>query len=99
MHELRLRNLHERHRALTIAVGGSYEEAASVCLQRHHQSPVEVVLSDNGAQSLAIVTWIPPDQRTCDAWANVTDASLPALAGVIGFAERLLMIRDVSEAS
>jgi hypothetical protein len=179
MQELRLRNLHERHRALTIAVGGSYEEAASVCLQRHHESPVEVVVSDNGAQSLATVSWILPDERTRDAWANVTDAteagayacviagvealrglvavrraetttgadyyialpgaglddledcqrlevsgvdhgdhrevlkrlnlkvrqardgnsSLPALAGVIGFAERLLMIRDVLEAS
>jgi hypothetical protein len=175
--ELPLRNLHERHRALTVAVGGSYEEAAAVCLQRHHQPPTELTLSDNGAQSARDVSWTPPNERTRGAWANTTDAteagacacviagvetlrgllavrraetgtgadyyigplgagandledcrrlevsgvdqgderevlrrlnqkvrqardgssSLPALAGVIGFAERLLVIQDVSE--
>ena len=179
MPELPLRNLHERHRALTVAVGGSYEEAAAVCLQRHHEPPVELTLSDNGTHSLRNVNWIPPDERTRDAWANSTDAteagayacviagvealrglvavrraetgtgadyyigplgagvidledcirlevsgvdhgdhrevlkrlnlkvrqardgssSVPALAGVIGFAERLLMIQDVSESA
>ncbi len=73
--ELPLRNLHERHRGLTAAIAGSYEEAASVCLQRHHLPPVEVATSDDGSRSAAIVDWVPPDQRTRDAWANETDAT------------------------
>jgi hypothetical protein len=171
--------MHERHRALTVAVAGSYEEAAAVCFDRHHQSPVELTLSDNGTGSPADVHWIAPDARTRQAWANSTDtteagaygcviagvealrellavrraetgtgadyyigpagsgvtdledcfrlevsgvdqgdhrevvkrlglkiqqaregnSSLPALAGVIGFAEKVLMIRDVPESS
>jgi hypothetical protein len=177
MSQLPLRNLHEHHRALTVAVGGSYEEAAAVCLQRHHAPPTELTLFDNDTRSIREVSWMPPDERTRNAWANTTDAteagayacviagvetlrglvavrraetgtgadyyigpvgagmsdledcyrlevsgvdqgdhreilkrlhlkvrqardgnsSLPALAGVMGFAERLLMVQDVSE--
>jgi hypothetical protein len=179
MQDLPLLNLHERHRALTEAIAGSYEEAAAVCLHRHHQAPIEITLSDNGSRSHVAVTWAPPDHRTRDAWANAIDAteagayacviagvevlrdlvavrraetttgadyyiapvdagiddledcyrleisgvdqgdhrevlkrlnlkvrqardgnsSLPALAGVVGFAARLLMIQDVTESS
>jgi hypothetical protein len=73
--ELPLRDLHERHRALTVPIAGGYEEAASVCLQRHHTPPVDVTLADNGTRSSASVDWIPPDERTRDAWANETDAT------------------------
>ena len=56
--ELSLRNLHERHRALTVPLAGTYEEAASVCLQRHHTPPVDVILADNGSRSSASVNWV-----------------------------------------
>lgn len=83
MSELPLSNLHERHRALTIAVGGGYEEAASVCLQRHHVPPVDLTLSDNGSGSSRRVDWVPPDQRTRDAWANLTDATEAGAYGCV----------------
>jgi hypothetical protein len=72
---IRLDAMHERHRALTPSIAGSYREAASVCLSRHHTSPVEVTLSDNGNELLAELAWEAPDQRTLDAWANTTDAT------------------------
>ena len=88
--ELPLRNLHERHRALTVPIAGGYEEAASVCLQRHHTPPVDVTLADNGSRSSATVDWAPPDQRTRDAWANETDATeAGAYASVIAGVEAL----------
>ena len=65
----------ERHRALTPAVAGSYREAAAVCLNRHHASPVQVTLSDNGNESLADLMWPAPDKRTLAAWANTTDTT------------------------
>lgn len=81
--ELPLRNLHERHRALTVPIAGSQEEAASVCLQRHHTPPVEVTLADNASRSSAIVNWVPPDQQTLDAWANQTDATEAGACGCV----------------
>jgi len=175
---LRIEAMHERHRALPPPVDAYFEQAASVCLSRHHAPPVQVTLNDNGTEVLAEVNWTAPDARTLDAWANARVAtehgaygcviagveelrglvavrradtptgadyyigppgtsqydledclrlevsgvdagdqrevsrrllqkvqqareggsSLPALAGVIGFSARLLMLRDVTEA-
>ena len=83
MSELPLRNLHERHRALTVAVAGSYEEAAAVCLQRHHTSPVDLTLANNGSRSVSRVDWTPPDNRTRDAWANEIDATEAGAYGCV----------------
>lgn len=80
---LNLEAMHERHRALTPAVAGSYQEAAAVCLNRHHVPPMQVTLSDNGTESPAEVTWIPPDLRTRDAWANGTDATEAGAYGCV----------------
>jgi hypothetical protein len=67
--------MHLRHRALTPHIAGSYCEAAAVCLSRHHSSPVEVMLSDNGTESLGVLAWVEPDSRVLSAWANKTDAT------------------------
>jgi hypothetical protein len=81
--ELPLQNLHERHRALTVPIACTYEEAASVCLQRHHTPPADVILADNGSRSAASVNWTSPDQRTRDAWANDTDATRDGAYGCV----------------
>jgi hypothetical protein len=82
--------MHERHRALTPSIAGGYEEAASVCLSRHHTSPAKVTLSDNGCESSADVAWTEPEQRVWDAWANSTDTTeAGAYACVIAGIEEL----------
>ena len=83
MSQLSVRNLHERHRGLTAAVAGSYEEAAAVCLHRHHTPPVDLTLSDQGARSSSSIDWVPPDDRTRDAWANETDATEAGAYGCV----------------
>jgi hypothetical protein len=70
--------MHERHRALTPAVAANYEEAASVCLARHHSSPVAIALSDNDSVTQAEASWSEPDARVRDAWANELDATRDA---------------------
>ena len=65
MSQLPLYLMHERHRALTVAVAGSYQEAAAVCFNRHHQSPVEITLSDNGVESQTEVHWALPILGRC----------------------------------
>lgn len=72
---LRIDAMHERHRALTPSLSGSYHEAAAVCLSRHHTPPVAITLSDNGVESSADVAWDVPDERILDAWANATDTT------------------------
>lgn len=79
---INLESMHERHRALTVAVAGAYKEAASVCLSRHHAPPLVIILSDNGAQGEAEVVWNVPDSRTIGAWANTTDTTE---SGAYGF--------------
>jgi hypothetical protein len=64
-----------RHPALTPPIAGTYREAACVCLNRYHSSPSEIMLSDNGAQSLAELAWTEPDSRILGAWSNTTDAT------------------------
>jgi len=80
---LNLQAMHERHRALTLHVAGGYQEAAGVCLSRHHMPPVEITLSDDGVESPAEVTWVPPDPRTRGAWANATDATAAGAYGCV----------------
>jgi hypothetical protein len=67
--------MHERHRALTPSIAGAYEEAASVCLNRHHASPLVITLSNNGTESAAELSWAAPTSRVLDAWANTIDAT------------------------
>jgi|SRR5581483_3508993 hypothetical protein len=82
--------LEQRHYGLTAAVAGAYKEAASVCLNRHHGSPIELTLSDNGTESAAELAWSAPDDRTMGAWANDTDATeAGAYACVIASLEEL----------
>lgn len=67
--------MHERHYALTDVVAGSYEQAADVCLSRHHDSPVTITIADNGKESNAEILWTAPTARVLAAWANTDDAT------------------------
>ncbi|MGB7284478.1 MAG: hypothetical protein WBE13_19595 [Candidatus Acidiferrum sp.] len=90
MADLNIDAMHQRHRALTDSLAGSYREAASVCLSRHHSPPVQVSISDNASDSVANLVWPVPDTRTLHAWANEIDATeAGAYACVIAAVELL----------
>ena len=72
---LPFQNLHERHVGLTPRVAGSYEEAARVCLDRHHRSPQEFELTDDNLGKVILVVWEPTDARCRNAWNNEIDAT------------------------
>jgi hypothetical protein len=72
---LPLQDLDIRHRGLTQAVADSYVEAARVCLDRHHQSPVPFDIRNGKAVTEAVAQWNKTDERTQSAWANETDAT------------------------
>lgn len=72
-----------RHSGISIGVGLSYEEAARVCLDRHHGSPVIVKIRDNIAESEASAEWLVADEALKHAWANEIDTTE---AGAYGLA-------------
>ena len=72
---LRLDAMHERHPGLTAAVASGYEEAASVCLSRHHEPPTELTLTLGDDSQGADVDWDVPSEKVRAAWANSTDTT------------------------
>jgi hypothetical protein len=68
--------LHERHPGVTEAVGRNYAEAAAVCFDRHHNSPVDaLVTADATHDRVYSVSWPKPSTRQGAAWANRDDAT------------------------
>jgi hypothetical protein len=72
-----------RHRGLTPAIAGTYREAASVCLSRHHSPPIDMTLSDNGRRLPAELAWTAPDERVDGAWANTIDTTEAGAYGCV----------------
>lgn len=73
--KLLLCDLAERHQGLTAAIAASYWEAARVCLDRHHNPPVEFELDNSGQKVKAATEWEVTDARTRSAWANEIDTT------------------------
>lgn len=80
--KLRLDALHERHTGLTASLGGTFFEAASVCLSRHYDSPVDMKVVCNGDASTQSVEFLKPDGRVLNAWANDIDTTESGAYGV-----------------
>lgn len=95
--KFRLDALHERHSGLTASLGGTYSEAASVCLSRHHNSPVDINIVCNGGASTQSVEFQKPDTRVLNAWANDIDTTESGAYGVslaaVEIEESLVAIR------
>jgi hypothetical protein len=68
-------NLAERHPGITASIGASYEEAARVCLDRHHTSPTKIEIRNADATDQAPAAWTPTNDRTRKAWANEIDTT------------------------
>ena len=80
---LQFSDLSARHIGVSDGLSTAYLEAISVCLDRHHSSPQEFQLRDNGRPEVAAARWMATDTRTKNAWANDDDATE---AGAYGLA-------------
>lgn len=67
---LPIHDMHERHPGLTEATASSNSEALRVCLDRHHQSPTDFDIINDGQTLSAEADWRPTDSQTRRAWAN-----------------------------
>jgi hypothetical protein len=73
--KLQLESLHDRHTGLTASLAGTFYEAASVCLSRHYDSPVNMEVKCNGNCNTRSVDFQKPDARTVNAYANDIDTT------------------------
>lgn len=80
--KLRLESMYERHTGLTESVSGTFLESASVCLSRHHDSPINMVVDCNGVTSMQLVEFQKPDARVLNAWANDIDTTENGAYGI-----------------
>ena len=65
---LPIQEMANRHQGLTQAIADCLVEAARVCLDRHHESPVDFTIDKSGSQMIAVVEWEQTDERTRGAW-------------------------------
>ena len=72
---LPLENLADRHIGITPEIASCYLQAASVCLDRHHSSPIEFSLNADSQETKTVVVWNPVSDRTKNSWANKDDAT------------------------
>lgn len=95
--KLRLESLHQRHIGLTPSLAGTFFEAASVCLGRHHTSPVEIEIARHGGTAIRLVDFPKPDARVLDAWANDIDTTENGAYGLslaaVELEEQLVAVR------
>ena len=72
---LPIQEMADRHRGLTEAIADFLVEGARVCLDRHHESPVDFTIDKSGRQTRAVAEWEHTDERTRDAWRNEIDTT------------------------
>ena len=71
---LNLYGLNQRHPGVSRGLSASYSEAASVCFDRHHASPVDLTIQRQASLQVS-ASWSPPDESLKRAWANETDTT------------------------
>jgi len=88
---LPFRDLFNRHPGVTLGPSESYSEAASVCLDRHHISPVDFTIERGNSTLQTIAEWETPSERIRRSWANETDRTTN---GAYGLALAAIEISD-----
>jgi hypothetical protein len=94
---INISDLHERHHGVTSAIGGTFFEAACVCLSRHHEAPIQVDVVLNDITTSHPINFVKPDNRTLGAWANDIDTTETGAYGVclaaVEMAQSLVAVR------
>ncbi len=80
--KLKFLDLNARHPGISPGVALSYAEAARVSLDRHHSSPCEFAIQDNGTSNVADAEWTECDAALKAAWANKDDATRDGAYGL-----------------
>lgn len=80
---LPLYGLDRRHGGVTEGLARGYEEAAAVCLERHHQSPVLFCVDSTDSTLDVCVRWEATTDEVRRGHANETDATEQGAYGCV----------------
>jgi hypothetical protein len=84
-------------------VSASYEEAARVCLDRHHTPPSSITIRSDDGSRVADLIWDAPSERERAAWANALDATRDGAYAVVlasaELVEELFAVRRAEHAT
>ena len=72
---LPIHDMASRHPGLTQAIADHYLEAARICLDRHHQPPINFDVEYDGDHETVETDCQPTDQQVRNAWANEIEAT------------------------
>jgi hypothetical protein len=72
--KLPLDDMSNRHPGLFPSLEETYKKSAAVILNKHHTSPQEFFLIDDDQESVTLVNWEVPDEKTKAALGNRDDA-------------------------
>lgn len=89
--KLKIHDLHLRHPGVSLGIAGSFAEAGSVCMNRHHSSPSDFQIQRSDSHSEAEVEWLEPDDKLKKAWANEIDTTE---SGAYGLALAAIEVTD-----
>lgn len=73
--KLPFHDLASRHPGVTRGLSETYSEAARVCLDRHHSSPVAFIVQHGSEAHETETEWEASDDHLKRGWANETDAT------------------------
>jgi hypothetical protein len=94
---LPLHDLSARHYGLIESIAGGYVDAARVCLDRHHQSPVRITIVTAAANMSAMIEWELSDDRIRGALNNEIDTTeagaYACVIAAVELSERLYAVR------
>lgn len=82
MDELKFNELAQRHPGVSEGIAQAYDEAARVCLGRHHEPPQTFVIKGDSKQLECIADWDTATSREKRAWNNTIDATEWGACGV-----------------
>ena len=72
---LPINDMSGRHIGLSLGLATSYHEAARVCLDAHHKSPVGFSVENDDSPSSVRVEWAVSNDALRNAWRNEIDAA------------------------
>jgi hypothetical protein len=78
----KISDLHKSHFGVTEEIARTFAQAACVCFDRHHRSPIDLEIRTANRTIRRRHKWRKPSGRTKAAWANTDDATRDGAYGV-----------------
>lgn len=101
--ELALDDLAATHPCLTEELGGAFSQAAKVCLERHHEPPIDFIVEEDDLKDRVSLRWEPTSVHARAGWGDQNDTIEWGAVGValafLGAARDLVAVQRAQRGS